>query len=169
MLIQHETMPITCSTLLNLRDYWRTLRGRKTMPGRHDIDPVDIPTLLSKIALVDVFYHPLRFRYRLVGTSIVQLAERDATGDWLDEKLYGDKLERMLWSYKTCVQQQAPVAVREHVLFADKDWVVVEVIILPLGRGEGDVEIVLAGVDVVTEDVFIPKKGQRLVLNWQLG
>lgn len=44
------------------------------MPCRSDIDPADIPHLLPFVILVDVVKRqPLEMRYRLVGTSVVEL------------------------------------------------------------------------------------------------
>jgi hypothetical protein len=57
-------------------DYWLAKRGRRRMPSRQDIDPIKIPKLLPNLMLIDVSYEPIKFRYRLVGTRVV-----DATGE----------------------------------------------------------------------------------------
>lgn len=51
--------------------YWLRLRGGRRFPSRRDIEPADIPHLLSGILLLDVHYDPLDFEYRLIGGDIV--------------------------------------------------------------------------------------------------
>ncbi len=70
-----------------LFDYWREKRGDGAMPARADLDPLEIPTLLPIIGLVDVLDGGARFRYRLIGTEIVDVDGYDPTGRFLDEVL----------------------------------------------------------------------------------
>jgi hypothetical protein len=71
-----------------LLDYWRSVHPREGgLPGRQHIDPIDIPLLLPNIWLIDVRRNPYRFRFRLVGTLIVNYAGEDNTGKWFDERL----------------------------------------------------------------------------------
>lgn len=73
--------------IVQLHAYWsekKRLRGR--LPGRQDIDPLDLKGLLRWIWLLDVERTPsLRFRFRLLGTAHVQAMGRDVTGRYLDE------------------------------------------------------------------------------------
>lgn len=137
------------------------------MPSRPEFNPAAIARYLSIVALVDVFEDPLRFRYRLVGTRITELAGRNATGKWLDEDLYGDKTEDMLWAYKKCVANKKPVAVRELVQFVDKSWVTVDVAMFPLGDADGNINIILTAVDGTSPDAKIPGPEKCYVLNWK--
>lgn len=69
-----------------LHEYWRAKAGAPaSVPQRRDIDPTELPDLLPSLLLVDVEHNPLRFRYRLVGTRIVDFSYRDFTGTYLDE------------------------------------------------------------------------------------
>ncbi|MDE2229971.1 MAG: PAS domain-containing protein [Alphaproteobacteria bacterium] len=70
--------------LLQVGRYWRDKLPGAALPSRASIDPVEIPHLLPYLMLWDVERSPLRFRSRLIGTSIVRLAGRDATGRYLD-------------------------------------------------------------------------------------
>ena len=64
--------------------YWRSkLHGRR-LPARRDIDPRDVPALLPHVMLWDVQRDPMGFRGRLVGTYIVEIAGRDATGQSIE-------------------------------------------------------------------------------------
>jgi len=52
--------------------YWLSLRGERRFPRRADIEPTDIPRLLSGVMLLDVHYDPIDFEYRLVGDDITR-------------------------------------------------------------------------------------------------
>jgi hypothetical protein len=60
--------------------YWRSRRAGRSMPRRQDLDPLHIPGLLPFLMLVDVLREPLDFRYRLIGTELVQALATDDTG-----------------------------------------------------------------------------------------
>jgi hypothetical protein len=60
--------------------YWNLKRGNRRMPSRKDIDPVEIPRLLSSTALVDVLRDPLDFRFRLLGTAIDNITSKNLRG-----------------------------------------------------------------------------------------
>jgi hypothetical protein len=66
-------------------DYWLSVAPPGQLPGRQHIAPEDLAPLLSRLWLVDVYRNPLRFRYRLVGTAVVESIHRELTGGWLDE------------------------------------------------------------------------------------
>lgn len=66
--------------LRDLHDYWRSRCNGHPFPARADIDPVDIPTLLEHLVLIDVLSDPLDFRYRLVGGHIVHHSKRNVQG-----------------------------------------------------------------------------------------
>ena len=63
--------------VLNL---WESKRGSRIAPARNDFDPAELKSVLPCVTLVDVLYDPLDFRYRLVGSSMVESYGRDVTG-----------------------------------------------------------------------------------------
>ena len=140
------------------------------MPARPDIDPVHIPALLPHVILVDVLGAPPVFRYRLIGTGVTEMANRDATGRILDESLYGANTERILAAYRDVVAQAAPVAVREIVQFVPKDWIRTEVLLLPLSADGRAVDMILGGVDVVENNRADRRREhhEREALDWTL-
>lgn len=67
-------------------EYWYAKAGDREMPSRVDLDPViDLPKLTMHMFLVDVERGATRFRFRLVGTGVVDHVGRDMTGRYLDE------------------------------------------------------------------------------------
>lgn len=69
-----------------LFEYWRSIHPAPgVLPGRAVFDPLAIPSLLPRLILIDVVGRPPRFRYRLIGTRMVDALDGDFTGRWLDE------------------------------------------------------------------------------------
>src|SRR5580704_7994380 len=73
------------------------------MPGRADIDPIEIPKLLPDVMLVERDDNG-RYRYRLVGTENAQAHGMNATGRYLDEVLPGPEYkDHVIALYDECV------------------------------------------------------------------
>jgi len=66
---------------LDLYRYWDTKRQGRCMPARRDLNPSEMPVLLPHLTLIDVIEG--RFRYRLVGSKVVQDLGREMTGTWV--------------------------------------------------------------------------------------
>jgi hypothetical protein len=70
---------------LDLYRYWIAKRASRAMPGRRDLDPADIPALLSHLIVVEKVDDQLR--YRLVGTAAAREVGYDATGSFVGSYL----------------------------------------------------------------------------------
>jgi hypothetical protein len=66
-------------------EHWLSIAPPGLLPGRQHIQPEDMVPMLSRLLMMDVHRDPLRFRYRLCGTSLVSSWNREVTGQWLDE------------------------------------------------------------------------------------
>ncbi len=100
--------------LADLLAYWERKRAGRIAPRRIDIDPVEMREHLPNIFLLDVLENGADFRYRLLGTSIVDGMGRDSTGKRLSE-LYGRETPAFkslhgLWA--TVVTSKRPVFAR---------------------------------------------------------
>jgi PAS domain-containing protein len=66
------------------REYWQTRRtAQRIVPLRADLDPTDLRSLLPNLLIIEVERQPTRFRYRLVGTRVVEFNKQDFTGLYL--------------------------------------------------------------------------------------
>jgi hypothetical protein len=72
-------LQVPVSVHLDLYRYWDSKRAGRAIPARHDIDPAEMRHLLPHLSLVEATIEG-RFRYRLVGTRVVQDLGRDVTG-----------------------------------------------------------------------------------------
>jgi len=71
--------------LADLLAYWHQKRAGRAMPARADIEPAELKPMLPHLFMVDVEHEPLRLRYRLVGTALVDVLGQDIKGKYLDE------------------------------------------------------------------------------------
>ena len=152
-----------------VRDHWLALAAGRPMPAWHEFDPVAVPRLLRHLVVVQVTHAPLAFRYRLIGTYVTAIAGRDATGRALDETLYGDRLEAILWSFRRVATTGQPVASIGHVNFSKRDWIATEHVFLPFGPPGGPVDIILSGLDRRDGDprlAAVPSGGAGM-LDWR--
>lgn len=97
--------------LRDLASYWFSKRAGELPPRRADIDPLQFKPILPNILLLDrvVEAGRVRYRYRLVGTTVVAITGRELTGRFLDEMLplpYGDYVQRL---HDMTLQHRTPV------------------------------------------------------------
>jgi hypothetical protein len=123
--------------------YWKSKAGARRMPGRQDIDPLELVPFLPSIMLVDVVA-PGDYVYRLVGTREVELRGNDPTGKPVATHGLAGMIDLALQNYDTVVQTRAPLLDRNdeglqfHERFQDLDCV-----FLPLARDGEQVDMVL--------------------------
>lgn len=139
-----ELGQIRSARVRRLHEYWKAKSSRDGgLPLRQDIEPADLRDLLPFIMLVDVEQDPPRFRYRLVGTRIVEFNHLEFTGRYLGTIGWQDE-ELLLNAY-------AEVATERRPLFGYYTWELrsgglgnCEFVLLPLGDEGGSVTQVLA-------------------------
>lgn len=73
--------------LEKVRAYWHGLiRGKASdMPYWDDVKLSALPELVDRLALIEVFDKPERFRFDIVGKDIVAKYGKDFTGSFADE------------------------------------------------------------------------------------
>lgn len=91
-----------------LHDFWQS----KRRPGqpfvfRKDFDPEELRDLLPLLSIADVEHAPLRFRYRLVGTRVVEYNHQEFTGMYLGEVGWQDEA-MLLGAYEKVVIDGRP-------------------------------------------------------------
>ncbi len=134
-------------SIARLADYWVSICPDQGMPGREHFDPVDIPGILPYIVLTDVEHAPLRFRFRLIGTAVVDAINEDLTGRYFDEAVDNYQNSEFYVSRREVVETGSP-----HYYIGDPpaDWSDVfssqERIYLPLASDGQSVDMILGGV-----------------------
>lgn len=134
--------PVPIPELHGLYDYWcaRCKDGR--LPGRAAIDPIDLPFVLADLLLVDVLREPVRFRYRLIGTNIVQPPRMDMSGRFVDEHPDAEFRRQALSVYTQVATTGRPLSVR-HDAVMDGRVRRHQTLLLPLAADGATVDMVL--------------------------
>lgn len=68
------------SELKELYDYWLTKRSDGRLPGRRDIDPLEVPRLLKNLAFLEVVGDAEDFVFVLAGSRIEEVHARSLKG-----------------------------------------------------------------------------------------
>ncbi|HWI27829.1 MAG TPA: PAS domain-containing protein [Stellaceae bacterium] len=105
--------------MAELVEYWDRKRAGRIGPRRADIDPTEIAAHLAHIFMADVIEGGADFRYRLIGTRIVEGLGRDNTGKRLSE-LYRDQpraLAQLKAVFRMQVERKAPLFTRGRVFW----------------------------------------------------
>jgi len=129
--------------------YWLDKRGGRKYPARADLDPLDFSYVLGDVVIVDATPSPpgsrwpWTFRYRLVGTNLVQCDGYDLTGRPLDDLPEPEYRERVRATWmETCETGLPAHRVRE--LLLDRRMRRYEVIVLPLASNGEDIDMLIS-------------------------
>lgn len=128
-------------------DYWLAKAPPDRLPGRQHLDPGELRHLLPGVVLYDVVRTPqgLRFRWRLVGTAVVEAVGSDHTGKFLDEVILEPDRRRALHAgLSAAVQTRQPQFWRTPLSFPGRDFVWLERLALPLASDGEAIDVVLA-------------------------
>ena len=93
--------------LAALYAYWSRQCNGRPMPRRADISPRGMVSLLPQIFIADIC-QPLRFRFRLVGSTICDRWHNDLTGQWLDMLKFDGELETVLEQFASVARTGLP-------------------------------------------------------------
>lgn len=97
--------------LKDLLEYWRSKIGpRGELPNRAQIDPTEIPSLLTGIALYDVERTggAYRFRYRLLGTRHTYINQYDFAGRYIEDVHYPEEAQAIYDNFSLVVDHKLP-------------------------------------------------------------
>lgn len=117
------------------------------MPARADFDALEIKYILGRLSLLEIFYDPLRFRYRVHGSEIAERIGVDLTGKWLDQSPNSAQRQVALEHYRAVVERREPVVAHHGHEFTDarRIWNC-EVLVLPLSNDGDRVTHLMTGI-----------------------
>ena len=135
------------SSVLELEHYRRSLATTDQLPSRSQVDPSNItPSLLPWIFMVDVLNDDAQpdYRYRLAGTSNVQLVGRDPTGK-LASSIFGEHDKAfMMETFHVTIREKQPTYWHAAVPHDQHEFVTVYRGIFPLSSDGENVDILIA-------------------------
>jgi hypothetical protein len=137
------TLPVNRASLT----YWLSKRGSRSMPSRADLDPAEIVSILPYVCLLDVGRDPLDFRYRLIGTRMVQYMTRDHTGEWMSGIAHQRPPSRIWSSCEQVVGTKVPFTSDIPYVGINHDFLSTEDIMMPLSEDDGEVNMIFVTAD----------------------
>jgi len=151
MTYNHREDPILGPVLA----YWIAKRGARSMPRRRDLDPLEFPPrILPNLQIIDVIDGGARFRYRLVGTALVDAYGRDFSGQYPDQMFSDARLNFTQSIYRAVCHSKNPLFSRSKYhtpknadLFAIRLYV-------PLSDDDTDVHHILGALRFEFDTVF---------------
>jgi len=137
-------LDIAAPQLRRLYEDWDQRRRGREFPARADFDPLDLKYVLGDLSLVDVLRDPVRFRFRLHASNVVDRGGIDMTGrlvdDMPDERRRGNTLRH----YTKVVAQRAPSVISLRNEYTDlRSWHC-EVLVLPLAADGTTIDMLMA-------------------------
>lgn len=142
---------MSSDVLARLVRYWESKRGGGDLPHVRSVDPLEMgASLIPHVILVDIERgddQEPRFRFRLVGTFVVTTLGRDNTGKYFEEYYAAERLEVMMRGVRYVMQNRSPMRSTGNAEFADRGWLELEFVALPLAGADGTVSRIMMGVD----------------------
>ena len=125
--------------------YWRSKHVDGHPPGRRDIDPaMDMPHLIANLLIADVV--PEGYRYRLVGSAVVERHKEEMTGKLAGTSKFMRRVSaEQIRHYDGVRTEQKPRLLVTGVS-GTSDNAKAVTIVLPLVTRSGETEMLLIGV-----------------------
>jgi len=141
------TNALVSEPLERLLVLWESKRRGGALPSRSDFTVEEFLGFGGRVALIDVEREPLRFRYRLVGTRIVEALGRDSTGRYFDELYAPDYYRHIEAHFSGIIEERAPLRTTGNMAHIYKPYVAVEGINIPLASDGGTVDMFIRALD----------------------
>jgi hypothetical protein len=113
-------------------EYWNGKRAGRAMPRRADIEPLDLPSFLPGIVMVDVAYEPYSLIYRLVGTREAEARGHNPTGKSVFDNWDGRSQEDVLENYRLVIEKKCVLYDADRSMDPERDWLEAGTVFLPL-------------------------------------
>ncbi|EDP63079.1 hypothetical protein BAL199_29917 [alpha proteobacterium BAL199] len=138
------TLSIEAPVLRRLFEYWKN-KSAQQRPCRSDIDPLEIGVDIPNVILLDILHDPLRFRWRLLGSCIVDATGRNVTGKRFEDIYPHPVLVDVMRVFSRSALTGLPIRHVGTGRFADRDYLAYESVHLPLFDARGNVEMIMGG------------------------
>ena len=136
--------------LRGLAEYWESKKDGRKLPRAADLDPpLEIPRLTAHMSLIVAEGDPPRFKYKRMGSAIVQDRKhrqvKDATGRYADEVDFHQPLIDVVGAFAQVVGSGLPY--REAGQYRSGDYFLLyyEWVVLPLAGDDGRVTTLMSG------------------------
>lgn len=140
---------ITVPQLRALHHLWSSKCADGLLPSRVAFSDEELRPWFGNLLLVDVVANGERFRFRLMGTSLVDAACRELTGKFFDEADISGYEPDVLDDYREVARTRAPLCKKRRYnpapdTFQDQ-WRSYERLLLPLAGDGREIDVILGG------------------------
>jgi hypothetical protein len=132
--------------LRSLYDYWHSKMHGSDLPGRTDIDPLEMKQWLGNLMLIEFHGDVSNYQIRLDGTNLEHYYGTRRTGFGV-EKLTSDEERRLLMEqYSAVLDAKRPAYYEAEFTNSDGVYSRQAKLILPLSADKEKVDMVLVGI-----------------------
>ncbi|MEI2300400.1 PAS domain-containing protein [Ensifer sp. MJa1] len=141
-------------TTIELFRYWNTIRGKRDLPRRDELEPSDIRTLLPNLFMLERDRNA-GISFRLAGTHVcalfgLELRARQFGMLWLGAQ--AAKTQRIAGQVMT---HRVPVMLSAKGRTADNREIEIETLLLPLASGEGASDRILGALSPLSRPQWL--------------
>ncbi|MFC3228147.1 PAS domain-containing protein [Marinibaculum pumilum] len=134
---------MTAPLVLQGQAYWRSKCHNGRLPGRADIVPSEIKSLLPHVILSEVLRDPFDIRFRLVGTKVVEMNNVDLTGKRLNHGVtHPGWQDYWLRIYTEVAETGRPAFGADSYEYRDRDHAAMQWCLLPLASDGRTVDMI---------------------------
>ena len=114
------------SPIYIFNEYWSSIKPNGRLPSRRDLDPTEIPRIISWLFLVDIKGTDRKrfdFVFRLIGTSNANLVGKDVTGQRVTDAFEPAAARVIIGHYTKTVDTRKPTFWKTEVPTAERRYV----------------------------------------------
>lgn len=114
------------------------------MPARRDLDPTEFsPRLLPHLRITEFLEGCTRFRYRLVGTAVVEAYGAEITWQYIDELYVGEQKLNIEARYRLICEKKRPMFLRSRFITVKGFDILANRLLAPLSSDGVGVDMVI--------------------------
>lgn len=133
---------LVCEQSRRLLAFWTEKRAGHAIAPKAAIDPLELKFALGHLVMFEVLTDPLRFRYRLTGSSLTSRFGYDLTGKTTEDHPDPDFRALAHRSLSAVVSSREPFAYQRHILI-DGRIHHYETVLLPFSTDGETVDVLL--------------------------
>jgi hypothetical protein len=133
--------------------YWEKIRGGRAMPSRADFDPCAIAPILPFVFLVDVLREPMDFQFRLLGTEIDLIVERNYRGVRFSELAHMAAGNPVFDEYAAVVKSARPMQSQVAYVGSNRYVRRLKHALMPMSASGRDVDMIFGVVEIERRSV----------------
>lgn len=142
------------NTTTELFRYWNTIRGKRELPRRDELEPSDIKTLLPNLFILERDRNA-GISFRLAGTQVCALFGQELRGRQFGMLWLGSQAAKTQRITGQVMTHRVPLVLSAKGRTADAREVDIETLLLPLASSEGESDRVLGALSPLSRPYWL--------------